>query len=114
MCMCLTWKLENSNLVLTCRIPNLILSVHLYDPWDKEQGYCVPPIQSIICYPHYKNVSIYQNVKTNKTVFTFTGNIDHRINGNWTCRHGSNADYVTEEVTLPKVPGNLYLKQITK
>ncbi|XP_076111998.1 uncharacterized protein LOC143080149 isoform X2 [Mytilus galloprovincialis] len=102
-CMCLTWKLKNRSLVLTCKIPNLKLPVDLFDPWNNEQGYCLSPIPTINCHPHFKNVSIYQNIDTNETVFIITGNIDQRLNGNWTCRHGNRVESRTVEVTLSEL-----------
>lgn len=99
-CMCLTWKVKNGSLVLTCKISNLVWPVSLYDTLDKEQGFCAHPIPVVKCYPLYKNVSIHQNRKTNETIFNVTGPLDQRLNGNWTCRHGSRAEYVTTEVTL--------------
>lgn len=101
--MCLTWKVKNNSLILTCKIPNLKFSVYLYDPWNNEQGYCFTPIPTIKCHPHFQNVSIYQNRETNETVFTLTGNINQRLNGNWTCKHGTRIDSRTVEVTLSQL-----------
>ncbi|XP_052063338.1 uncharacterized protein LOC127703004 [Mytilus californianus] len=101
LCMCLTWKVKNSSLVLTCKTTTLSMVVSLNDPLDKEQGFCAHPIPYTHCYPRLKNVRIHQNIKTNETIFYVAGPLDKRMNGNWTCRHGVNVESVTVEVTLP-------------
>lgn len=105
--MCLTWKVKNNSLILTCKIPNLKFSVYLLDPLNNEQGYCFTPIPHINCYSHFQNVSIFQSTETNETVFILTGKINQRLNGNWTCEHGTRIESRTVEVTLLKLTGNI-------
>lgn len=100
MYMCLTWKIKNKSLLLTCKVSKLVWSVRLYDALNRELGHCLSPIPISQCYTMSNSISIRQNKKTNETIFNVTEPLDHHLNGNWTCKHGTFFDSVTTEVTL--------------
>lgn len=102
---CLTWEVTKTELILTCKIDFLHLGVFVDDPFGKTQAECFPPIP-YECEAYYSNGSIIHNQWTKETIFKLIGNIDHRINGNWTCRHGTSKDTATAHVLLLKAIEN--------
>lgn len=96
---CLTWKVTKTELSLTCKIDSLHLGVFVDGPFGKTQAECFPPIP-YECEAYYRNGSIMHNQWTKETIFTLSGKIDHRINGNWTCRHGTSKDKAIAHVQL--------------
>lgn len=117
---CLTWKIIPNHLVLTCKVDDLHQIVLIDDNFDKEQGYCLSPHPKSSCRNEYDNGTIYQNLNLNETIFSVRGIIDSRVNGNWTCRHGTSKDKVTVEVTIPvpmavtEIIGPTHQEQIEK
>lgn len=53
---------------------------------------------SDVCDSYHLNASIIFN--SNKTIYTEKGHIDNKVNGNWTCRHGTKRDIAQVEVTV--------------
>lgn len=68
--------------------------VYIYDQFNKEVANCYENL----CDSYHLNASII--FKSNKTIYTVTGHIDNKVNGNWTCRHGTKRDIAQVEVTV--------------
>ncbi|XP_052060406.1 uncharacterized protein LOC127700793 [Mytilus californianus] len=99
-CVCLTWKLHKNSLILNCKIPKIEFPVHFYDPAGTDFAYCVHPKPESDCMAFFKNTSISQNVTSAETILTVKGRIYPRVNGIWTCTHGS-GEKGSAEITVP-------------
>lgn len=51
------------------------------------------------CTSHFKNSSIVQDLKTNITTLIVRGHINNKVNGPWSCYHGTNTGNATVIVT---------------
>lgn len=101
---CLTWKTQNSSLVLICKIEvkyALHFPVSFFDPFDKELGYCVPhvPCESTL------NQSVIEKTNISDTVdeIVFKIPLKAKLNGLWTCKYGHNNGKAITEVTLQDI-----------
>lgn len=97
---CLTWRISVDKLTLVCKIDNRHLSVFIDDPIGSTRADCFPGRDDYLCDSYYQNESISQNSKTNEIIYTVHRRINQKINGNWSCRHGTSHDEATVEVTV--------------
>lgn len=107
---CMKWTVDRHMLTLTCKVRRLVFSVSFHDHFNKEVAYCYPPIPTSTCLSYYGNGSVYQQLSTNYTVFVVRGNIDNKINGNWSCLHGASKDRTSVDVQLTEDTGSLLQK----
>lgn len=97
---CLEWRISVDELNLICKINNLHLLVLIDDPSGSTRADCYPDTEHTTCESYYENESITQNMTTKEIVYTVHGKIDHRLNGKWSCRHGTRLNVATVEVTV--------------
>lgn len=89
---------------MICKVSNLEHIVYINNQFNKEVGDCY----SNLCDSYQQNASIIQILESNETIYTVNGQIDKKVNGNWTCRHGTNLQIAQVEVTVLKdVPTKL-------
>lgn len=100
---CLTWRISVKKLTLVCKVDGLHLSVFIDDPLGHRRADCFLYKDEALCDAYYKNESITQNPRTHEIVYTWHGQIDNKLNGNWTCKHGSSRDVATVEVTVLEI-----------
>lgn len=72
--------------------------IFIDNQFGREVADCIPDF----CHSYHQNASIIQLLKTNETIYSVNGQIDNKVNGNWTCRHGSNLDTAKVDVTVLK------------
>lgn len=109
---CLDWTLDvNKKLTLTCKIPDIRLRVFIYGPSGNTQAVCIPPYP-FDCEPYYKNGSMSYNTITNEIRFIVQGESGQKIEGNWTCRHGTRRDISTVFVSTLGSTGKLPIYHI--
>lgn len=101
---CLEWRVTDNRLMLFCQIHDIHLSVFIDDPNGNILADCVPPFQSS-CEAYYKNGTMNYNVSTNEVKFIVHGKISKQLNGNWTCRHGTNWDRAVALISVIKLNG---------
>lgn len=97
---CMEWRISVDELTLICKIEHFHLLVLIDDPSGSTRADCYPDTEHTTCESYYENESITQNPKTKEIVYTVHGKIDHRLNGNWSCRHGTRLNVATVEVTV--------------
>ncbi|CAC5384445.1 unnamed protein product [Mytilus coruscus] len=97
---CLTWTVHKDHLDLTCKVNVLVYDVEFYNNKNTEQGYCLHPLPSPKCIPKYNNTIIRQNATTNVTYLKVINQIDSTFNGLWECRHGTNRDQASVNITV--------------
>lgn len=103
---CLTWEAKKENIVFKCKVSQLTLKVHFFNPKNKEEGYCATPIpHHTVCYS--TNNTITQDLKTNTTVLVIQKHVDNKLNGVWKCSHGTNREAATVTVTVLQ-QGNIH------
>ncbi|XP_052065600.1 uncharacterized protein LOC127705325 isoform X2 [Mytilus californianus] len=102
---CFNWKITTNALILKCKVPSVIHRLMIINQFDKILADCVPPPTTAQnCASDFKNGSIRYDAMSNETIFTMTGTINHHLNGNWTCRHGTSLDIAQVEVTVIIAP----------
>lgn len=72
--------------------------IFIENQFNNRVADCVPDL----CESYHQNATIIQIFESNKTIYTVYGQIDKKVNGNWTCRHGTNKDIAQVEVTVLK------------
>lgn len=97
---CLTWTVHTNHLDLKCRVNYLIYGVEFFNNRHIEQGFCLHPKPIPKCFPSNPDTTIVQNSTTNTTYLKINGHIDSNLNGQWECRHGTNRDSATINVTV--------------
>lgn len=97
---CLTWTVQKNYLDIRCRVNSLRFGVEFINNDKKEQGFCVHPRPIPKCFTSYNNTLIIQNSLTNITYLRIQGEIDSHFNGEWECKHGTNRDSATINVTV--------------
>lgn len=100
---CLTWMANTNSIEFRCRVDDLIFQVKFFNKFNSELAYCLFPIRNLNetrCSSHFINSTIVQDLKTNTTMLTVRGQIDKRINGVWSCKHGTNISQATVNVTV--------------
>lgn len=101
---CLTWKIQNSSLVLICRVDTKNnFPITFYDPFHNETGFCV----HVKCQSLLPN-AVIKTIDTTNTVITlqeivFTIPLKVQLNGWWTCTHGHNNSEAVTEVTIQDI-----------
>ena len=82
--------MQGSTLDLSCIDVNKLHSrVEFYNQDRQIQGYCTLPFPEPQCYSFNRRTHLIQN--KNVTKLTVIG-IDSKINGLWSCHHGTNID----------------------
>lgn len=101
--MCLRWTKSQGILKIICKIDDLYLPVSIHNNNGKEIALCSIPFPFPSCTNTYNHTTVHQNVYTNETEVTVRGHIDHRMSGNWSCRHGNGRHDFEEyiEVIIP-------------
>lgn len=97
---CLTWTVNTGHLDLQCRVNYLIYGIEIFNNRRKELGFCLHPQPVPKCFSYSNDTTIMQNSKTNITYLKIKGHIDSNLNGQWECRHGTNRDNATINVTV--------------
>lgn len=97
---CLTWRISVDKLILVCKVDDLHNWVFIDDPFGSRRADCFPAIDDSSCDSYKTNESITQNLTTHEIIYTVHGGINNRLNGNWSCRHGTNLHVATVEVTV--------------
>ncbi|CAG2198223.1 unnamed protein product [Mytilus edulis] len=97
---CLTWSATKEKISFKCKVNALLFTVKFFNQLHQEQAYCASPIPHVLCFPLLSNSNITQDVVHNITILTLERRIDDRINGAWTCCHGTNVDKAVVNVTV--------------
>ena len=97
---CLQWSVQTNVLELKCVIQKLHFKVEILNSYGLLQGYCLSPYPTTYCHVVSTNMTLTQNVTLNETVLREHGNIDSKINGLWTFRHGTNMDESSVNITI--------------
>ena len=97
---CFNWKVSDKKLTLICKVQKFFFQAFIKDPFGNVQGDCLPPIKTVDCKARYKNGTIDLNLENNEMTFIVKGDINQKVNGNWTCQHGSRKDVAHVEVTV--------------
>lgn len=92
---CLNWKIQNTRLVLICKVDALNFVITLYDPIGQETGFCVP-YEPCISLLHKANIT--KNYTLHEIIVTIPLTI--KLNGRWTCTYGVDNLRAVTEVTL--------------
>lgn len=100
---CLTWSAVNDKVILRCKTDSLKFPVSFYSPTGEEVASCNIPIPQPRCESLMPNINVKQEVRSNTTTLTYTGNIDSSIYGEWKCKHGINLEGGTVNVTVLQV-----------
>ncbi|CAC5410053.1 unnamed protein product [Mytilus coruscus] len=66
--------------------------ISFFDQHNQEQAKCAIPYSSPKCISYYPNRLIEQNVKLRVTSLVIRGDVDHHLNGNWSCHLGQNIE----------------------
>ncbi|CAG2244448.1 unnamed protein product [Mytilus edulis] len=85
-----------NNLTLICKVNSWNHRIFIDNQFGRKVADCIPDR----CDPYDKNASMHST--TNDITFSVNGKIDNKVNGNWTCRHGTNLDIARVEVTVLK------------
>lgn len=85
-----------NNLTLICKVNSWNHRIFINNQFGRKVADCIPDL----CDPYDKNASMHST--TNDITFSVNGKIDNKVNGNWTCRHGTNLDIAIVEVTVLK------------
>lgn len=109
--LCLTWSAENDKVILRCKTDSLYFPVSFYSPTGEEVASCDIPFPKPLCHSLMPNINIEQEIQTQTTTLTYTGNIDSSINGEWKCKHGINLEGGTVNVTVLQVKDPLNEKE---
>ncbi|XP_071177431.1 uncharacterized protein [Mytilus edulis] len=96
---CLNWKIQNTRLVLICKVDALDFAITFYDPFDQETGFCVPYEP---CIPLLHKAKITKNHTLHEIIVSIP--LQMQLNGWWTCTYGDNNARAVTEVTLQNVP----------
>lgn len=99
---CLTWSVNQTILTFRCRVHQLRFSVMIVNQYHNAQGYCLHPLPVPQCVSYHKNTTITQNASTNVTSLVVKGLIDNKVNGQWSCLHGTNREEAIVDVTVLK------------
>lgn len=95
---CFTWKVSFNSLTLNCKVNSWNHRIFIDNQFGIAVADCIPSF----CDSYHPNASINQLLASNEVIYTVSGRIDKRINGNWTCRHGSKFKLAKVEVTVLK------------
>lgn len=107
--MCLRWTKSKGILKIICKINDLHLPVSIHNNRGNEVALCSIPFPFPSCTNTYDHTTVKQNIRTNETEVTVKGQIDYRMSGNWSCRHGNGKhDFVAYiEVIIPQLKGKV-------
>lgn len=99
---CLKWKVRRSTLDLSCIVNKLHSRVEFYNQDKQIQGYCILPFPEPQCYSFNRRARLIQN--KNVTTLTVIG-INSKINGLWSCHHGTNIGESAVNISVVDVQG---------
>ncbi|CAC5409023.1 unnamed protein product [Mytilus coruscus] len=102
---CLDWKMDVNKLTLTCRIKHLHLRVFMYDPHGTTQAVCLPPYP-FVCEAYYKYGSMSYSSISKEIQFTVNRETSKKMEGYWTCRHGTGRDISKVFVSMKITTGS--------
>lgn len=102
---CLDWELDVNKLTLTCRIKHIHLRVFIDDPYGNMQAVCLPPYP-FVCEAYYKYGSISYSSITKEIKFIVKRGTNQKVEGYWTCRHGTGRDISKSFVSMRTTIGN--------
>lgn len=77
------------------------------DPLGYIMAVCQPPTTILKCFNYKGEGKISQNPKTNITTYVIKRMMDKLLNGNWTCKHGTNFNVASVEVFVLNKEGNI-------
>ncbi|CAG2242654.1 ATG6 [Mytilus edulis] len=102
---CLTWKTENSSLVLICKVDALNFAITFFGPRKNETGFCLPyaPCHSLLDKADIEKIKL--NDTTDEIIFKIPLNM--QLNGLWTCQYGDKNHEAVTKVTLQDIPSNM-------
>lgn len=83
-----------------CKVDNLKWKVEFRNQFGIELAYCLNPLPDSRCISHYDNCTITQDIKRNITTLEIKGHVDSKINGVWTCNHGTKLGHDTAYVII--------------
>lgn len=104
-------EVKKEYLILKCKVSRLLYVVSFNNPDNIEEGYCLTLFPFPKCFSIDMHNAISQDRKTNTTILTINRKIVGRINGPWTCLHGSQWDRAVINVTVFE-DGNFIFKRI--
>ncbi|VDI35981.1 Hypothetical predicted protein [Mytilus galloprovincialis] len=95
---CISSKVQNGRFQLACKVKHLELEVYFRDPIGTQQSRCLIPYPKPLC--DASNGDAVQFLPSNLTVLTLREDFKkyHRLNGKWTCLHGTNNERATIDV----------------
>lgn len=99
---CLSWSAYKDKLVFKCKVDYLKWKVELKNQFRIELAYCLNPLPDSSCISHYKNCTVTLDTQNNITTVIVKGHIDSKMDGEWTCYHGTNHGYAMVNVTVLK------------
>lgn len=95
---CFSWKVSLDSLTLICKVNRWNHRIFIDNQFGRAVADCLPKS----CQTYYKNASIFPRLANNEITYEVHGQINNEVNGNWTCRHGTNLDIARVEVTVLK------------
>ncbi|CAC5408228.1 unnamed protein product [Mytilus coruscus] len=120
---CMSWKLQDNQLRITCTIDKIVLDVKLYDPFGVEVAYCLIPFPRTTCLSTNNNSTVIQDLHSGETVYITKSTTTNDHNGIWSCVHGKDNSKVNILVSdnsvyelLPRVTfnGQRYVQKHTQ
>lgn len=111
---CMSTKVQNGRFQLACKVKHLELEVYITNPLGIQQSRCLIPYPKPLC--DASNGDAVQILPSNLTVLTLGEDykIHHRLNGKWTCFHGTNNERASIDVTNQRTKGTLLYQTLTK
>lgn len=93
-------NVQNDRLRLVCKVKNFELEVYIRNSLGDQQIRCLIPYPKPSCFAY--NGDVTQNLSSNITVWTLAEDLrrDHRVNGKWSCSHGTNNERATVSVNI--------------
>lgn len=88
----MSWSIRQNTLIFRCQTSDMNGKISFYDQHNQEQAQCTIPYSSPQCISYYPNRLIEQNVKLRETSLVIRGDVDHHLNGNWSCHLGQNIE----------------------
>lgn len=99
---CLSWYENENQFVLICHVPDLHRHIIFHNPLrpNDEYAFCAMPFPRPHCFSRHNTSIIAQDLTTNQTTLTIENQYNNALNGNWSCRHGSNEDHTSVAINL--------------
>ena len=97
--------MRRNTLDLSCIVNKLHFNVEFYNQDRQIQGYCILPFPEPQCYSFNRRTRLIQN--KNVTKLTVMG-INSKINGLWSCHHGTNIGKAAVNISVVDVQGNSF------